>query len=36
MAKYIRGANLADVSYVYAYAVSFLMHETLKKLRRRR
>ena len=25
------GANQADANYVYAYSVSFLMHETLKK-----
>ena len=25
------GANLGDVNYVYAYSVSFLMEQTLKK-----
>ena len=31
MNKYMPGANLADAGYVFAYSVSFLMHETLKK-----
>jgi branched-chain amino acid transport system substrate-binding protein len=31
MAKYMAGANLGDVNYVYAYSVSFLMEQTLKK-----
>jgi branched-chain amino acid transport system substrate-binding protein len=31
MAKYMPGANLGDVNYVYAYSVSFLMEQTLKK-----
>ncbi len=31
MAKYMAGANTSDANYVFAYAVSFLMHETLKK-----
>jgi branched-chain amino acid transport system substrate-binding protein len=31
MAKWMKGANQADANFVYAYAVSFLMHETLKK-----
>ena len=31
MDKYMPGANKADANYVYAYAVSFLMHETLKR-----
>jgi len=31
MAKYMAGANTADANYVFAYAVSSLMHETLKK-----
>jgi branched-chain amino acid transport system substrate-binding protein len=31
MAKYMSGANLGDVNYVYAYSVSFLMEQTLKK-----
>ncbi len=31
MAKYNPGGNTQDVNYVYAYAVSFTMHETLKK-----
>ena len=31
MAKYNPGGNVQDVNYVYAYAVSFTMHETLKK-----
>jgi branched-chain amino acid transport system substrate-binding protein len=30
MAKYMPGANLQDVNYVYAYSVSFLMEQTLK------
>jgi len=30
MAKYMPSANLADVNYVYAYSVSFLMEQTLK------
>jgi len=31
MAKYMPGANLGDVNYVYACSVSFLMEQTLKK-----
>ncbi len=31
MAKYNPAGNVQDVNYVYAYAVSFTMHETLKK-----
>ena len=31
MGKWMPGANQADANHVYAYAVSFLMHETLKK-----
>jgi hypothetical protein len=31
MAKYNPQGNVQDVNYCYAYAVSFLMHETLKK-----
>ena len=31
MSKYMSGANQADANYVYAYTVSFLMHETLKR-----
>ena len=31
MSKYNAGASLQDASNVYAYSVSFLMHETLKK-----
>jgi len=31
MAKYMAGANTEDGNYIYAYAVSSLMHETLKK-----
>jgi branched-chain amino acid transport system substrate-binding protein len=31
MAKYMAGANLGDVNYVYGYSVSFLMEQTLKK-----
>ena len=31
MAKYNPGGNVQDVNYCYAYAVSFTMHETLKK-----
>jgi branched-chain amino acid transport system substrate-binding protein len=31
MNKYLPGTSQADANYVYAYAVSFLMHETLKK-----
>jgi branched-chain amino acid transport system substrate-binding protein len=31
MGKYMAGANLGDVNYVYAYSVSFLMEQTLKK-----
>jgi branched-chain amino acid transport system substrate-binding protein len=31
MGKYMAGANVSDANYVFAYAVSFLMHETLKK-----
>ena len=30
MGKYMPGANLSDVNYVYAYSVSFLMEQTLK------
>jgi len=30
MAKYMPGANTGDANYVYAYSVSFLMHQTLK------
>ncbi len=31
MAKYMSGANLGDVNYVYAHSVSYLMEQTLKK-----
>ena len=31
MAKYMPGANLGDVNFVYAYSVSYLMEQTLKK-----
>ena len=31
MAKYIPNGNVGDVNYVYAYSVSFLMEQTLKK-----
>jgi branched-chain amino acid transport system substrate-binding protein len=31
MAKYMPGANLAEVNYVFAYSVSSLMEETLKR-----
>ena len=31
MDKYMPGANQGDVNYVYAYSVSFLMEQTLKK-----
>ena len=31
MNKWMPGANQADANHVYAYAVCFLMHETLKK-----
>jgi branched-chain amino acid transport system substrate-binding protein len=31
MAKYMPGANLGEVNYVYAYSVAFLMEETLKR-----
>jgi branched-chain amino acid transport system substrate-binding protein len=31
MAKYNPAGNIQDVNYCYAYAVSFTMHETLKK-----
>ncbi|MGE0425927.1 MAG: branched-chain amino acid ABC transporter substrate-binding protein, partial [Reyranellaceae bacterium] len=31
MAKYMPGANIADGGYIFAYAVSSLMAETLKK-----
>jgi branched-chain amino acid transport system substrate-binding protein len=31
MAKYLPGGSLAEPFYVYAYTVSSLMHETLKK-----
>jgi branched-chain amino acid transport system substrate-binding protein len=31
MGKYNSGANLADVNYIFAYTVSFVMQETLKK-----
>src|SRR5260370_13764717 len=31
MAKYKPNGNLRDVDYVYAYSVSFLMEQTLKK-----
>ena len=31
MGKYMSGANLGDVNYVYAYSVSYLMEQTLKK-----
>ena len=31
MAKYNPAGNVQDVNYCFAYAVSFLMHETLKK-----
>jgi branched-chain amino acid transport system substrate-binding protein len=31
MGKYMPGANLGDVNYVYAYSVSYLMEQTLKK-----
>ncbi|MFO1084515.1 MAG: ABC transporter substrate-binding protein [Reyranellaceae bacterium] len=31
MGKYMPGANQADANYIYAYSVSFLMEQTLKK-----
>ena len=31
MAKYMPGANLGEVNYVYAYSVAFLMEATLKR-----
>ncbi len=31
MTNYMPAASQGDANYVYAYAVSFLMHETLKK-----
>jgi len=31
MAKYMPGANVADANYIYAYSVTFLMEQTLKK-----
>jgi branched-chain amino acid transport system substrate-binding protein len=31
MAKYMPGANQADANHIYGFAVSFLMHQTLKK-----
>jgi len=31
MGKYMPGANQADANHIYGYAVSFLMHQTLKK-----
>ncbi|WP_395714418.1 ABC transporter substrate-binding protein [Reyranella sp.] len=31
MAKYVPNGNVGDVNYVYAYSVSFLMEQTLKK-----
>jgi branched-chain amino acid transport system substrate-binding protein len=31
MTKYMSGANQNDANYIFAYAVSFLMHQTLKK-----
>ena len=31
MDKWMPGANKADANYIYAYSVTFLMHETLKK-----
>jgi branched-chain amino acid transport system substrate-binding protein len=31
MDKYMPGANLEDVNYIYAYSVSYLMEQTLKK-----
>ncbi len=31
MEKWMPGANLGDVNYVYAYSVSYLMEQTLKK-----
>jgi branched-chain amino acid transport system substrate-binding protein len=31
MAKYMPSANLGDVNFVYAYSVSYLMEQTLKK-----
>jgi len=31
MDKHVPGGNKADANYIYAYAVSFLMHETLKR-----
>ena len=31
MSKYMPGANTADGNYVYAYAVSYLMEQTLKR-----
>jgi branched-chain amino acid transport system substrate-binding protein len=31
MAKYMPGANTGDVNYVYAYSVSYLIEQTLKK-----
>src|ERR1700755_2972311 len=30
MDKWVRGANKGDANYVFAYSVSFLMHQTLK------
>jgi len=30
MAKYMPGGNQGDANYIYAYSVSFLMHQTLK------
>ncbi len=30
LAKYMPGANAGDANYIYAYSVSFLMHQTLK------
>jgi branched-chain amino acid transport system substrate-binding protein len=31
MAKYVPNGNLGDVNYCYAYSVSYLMEQTLKK-----
>ncbi|MFO1157342.1 MAG: ABC transporter substrate-binding protein [Reyranellaceae bacterium] len=31
MAKYMPGANMADANYIFAFSVSFLMEQTLKK-----
>ena len=31
MDKYMPGANPGDANYIYAYSVSFLMHQTLAK-----